>query len=350
MHSDNLPNWNGSRESFYEVWYFKLNLVGPSGPGTKSPALWLRFTTLSMQGGLKRVAEVWGIFFEPDAAGNVNKIAVKNTAKLSAPGMMENGKLSLGALQYSGTGQVSIEDSVFGANFTRGSVVSRSSEISWDLSFEPNEFTFFHVPTALTKLKLSKSTVCKPNVNVTFFGSFTVNGKRYECGTGAPGCQGHIWGTRYAHDWAWAHCNSFETKSGPAVIEALTARVKLGGAIVSPQMSAMFFEYKGERYQWNSLWSAFTIKSNYDPTSWAFVAEKGHLRINGKIDCTIRDLTGVTYEDTAGGFLYCYNTELASLAVSVYYRGKLEETLKSSGAAAFETVSRNKNPYVEVLL
>jgi hypothetical protein len=329
MQQDNYPRWDGKRNGFYEVWYLKLNL------GEAQPALWLRFTTLSLKSGLKTVAETWAIFFEPGAESAGRKLALKNTS-------------TLGAYRTEADGTVAIEDSLFGPDHTSGCVVSRGNRIEWDLKFSPNSYTFFHVPQLLQKLKLTKSVVCKPNMNVRFTGSFTVNGKRYEC-SDAPGCQGHIWGKSYAHGWAWAHCNLFEGGK-PAALEILSARVKLGGVVTSPQMSALCLEYKGERHELNRLADAFTTKSDYALTRWQFCGERGPLRVQGVINCDVRSLVAVTYEDTQGSLLYCNNTELASMTLSVYHRGKLDGTLQSRLTTGFETVSRQRSPYVELLL
>lgn len=333
MQLDNISKWDKQRRGFYEVWYLKFNL--PASNGTAGPALWLRFTTLSLQNGLKKVAETWGIFFDPSGQGSTRKLAVKNTA-------------TLGAYNTGTDGSVQIEDSVFGPDHTSGCVVGRGNKIEWDLKFQPNDFTFFHVPDMLQKLKLTKSIVCKPNVNIKFTGSFSVNDRKYEVND-APGCQGHIWGKRYALGWAWAHCNMFEDGTDAAV-ELLSARVKLGGMIKSPQMSALYLEYKGERYEFNTMADAFSIKSDYHLTKWSFGAEKGPLRLVGQINCDLKDLLAVTYEDTEGSFLYCNNSELASMDLSLYFKGKLEKTLRSKQTTGFETVTRQKSPYVEVLL
>ena len=236
----------------------------------------------------------------------------------------------------------------FGPDHTAGTAVGRGHRIEWDLKFEPNSFTFFHVPDSLQKLKLTKSVVCKPNVDIKFTGWYTIDGRKYEC-VAAPGCQGHIWGRRYAHDWAWAHCNSFEGAE-PAALEVLSARVKLAGVLTSPRMSALFFEYKGERHEFNRLSDTFAIRSEYGLTNWKFAVDRGPIRLLGEITCDVKDLIGVTYEDTQGSFLYCNNTELATMNLSVYHKGKLETTLRSKFTTGFETVSRERSPYVEIQL
>lgn len=337
MHQDNAPRWDAKRRSFYEVWYLKFNL--PAQGTAAGPALWLRFTTLSSSNGLKKVAETWAIFFDPTSTGPTRKLAIKNTS-------------TLGAYSTKADGSLHIEDSVFAADHTSGCVVGRGNRVEWDLKFTPNDYTFWHVPSFLQKAKLTKSVVCKPNVNVTFTGTFKVNDKTYTV-SNAPGCQGHIWGTRYAHKWAWMHCNMFEAPNGElstTVLEGLSAQVKLGGVITSPQMSALFLQYKDDRFELNTMRDAFSIKSEFGLTKWIFSAEKGRLRIAGDISCDVKDLLAVTYEDTDGSYLYCNNSELASMTLSIYHNGKLEETVKSRQTTGFETVAREKNPYVEVLL
>ena len=335
MQTDNIPKWDKQKNGFYEVWYLKLNIA------PNKPALWLRFTTLSSKNGLKKIAETWAIFFDPEnsdqatQAGSIKKIAIKSTA-------------NLGAYSTKNDGTISIEDSILGPNFTKGCVVSRGNKIEWDLSFTPNDFTFFHVPQIFEKLKLSKSTVCKPNINIHFTGTFSVNGKKYECHS-SPGCSGHIWGTKYAHSWSWAHCNLFENNPD-CVLEILSARIKLGDLIASPQMSALFFQYKGEQLQLNKFTDLFTIQSKAGLTNWDFAAEHKNFRISGNIKCSLNELTTITYEDTDGSYLYCKNTELAQLTLGIYYKGKLDSTLISKGCTGFETVSRERSPYVEIAL
>lgn len=337
MQKDNLAHWDKQKHGFYEVWYLKLNAPQFEAQGT---ALWLRFTTLSLNNGLKKVAEVWAIFFESQSRGSpIRKVAIKNTVPAQF-------------FKTGDDGQIAIEDCVLGAKHTRGRVKSRGHQIEWNLNFEPNSHTFFHVPRSLRKFRIAKSVVCKPNINIKFTGNFAVNGKTYEIHD-APGCQGHIWGRKYPANWAWAHCNSFESSDDAAksaVIELLSAQVKLGGIAKSPLMSAIYFEYKGDRYEFNRLADAFSIRSQFSLTNWNFSADRGPLRIAGQINCDVKDMVAVTYEDTQGSFLYCNNSEIASMNLSVYFKGKLDATLTSRMTTGYETVSNQKSPYVELLI
>lgn len=340
MQDDNTSGWDGKSNGFYEVWYLKLNL--PAEGATPGPALWLRFTTLRLKTGLKKVAETWAIFFEPTAGGGSKKIAIKNTVPLSAL------RLGPGA-------ELRIEHNELLNESTRGSVSGRGNQLSWDLSFTTDSYTFHHVPETIRALprlrRILGSSVCKPNIDARFSGWFEVNGKRYEV-KDVPGCQGHIWGKRQAAEWAWAHCNRFEeaVEGHSSVLEVLSARTRMGGLLKSPLLSALYFSFKGERYEFNRLSDAVAIRSEYSLTSWRFAAERGSIRLQGQVECDLKDLAGVTYEDTNGGYLYCNNTELASVSLSVYFRGKLETTLRSRQTAAFETVTRERSKYVEILV
>ena len=64
-----------------------------------------------------------------------------------------------------------------------------------------------------------------------------------------------------------------------------------------------------------------------------------------------RTATSQFYEDTNGSLLYCANSKLLEVSrIHIYRRGKLSEsTFYGHGTAAFEVVTREKNPYVPIL-
>lgn len=324
MHKDNQAVWSREQNGFYEVWYLKLNLL------KEESALWIRYTTLSLKNGFKSVVETWAIWFD---GKNNQKIALKDTFPFSSFKTTEDHRIQI---QHNG----------FGRNFAQGSIRSKKHSIAWDLSFNENPETFFHVPPVLQKLKLTKSIVCKPNVDLHFNGTVSVDETTYECDA-APGCQGHIWGTDYAHEWAWAHCNSFD--AADCVLEALSARVKMGKIITSPILSAIYFRYQDEEFKINALIPALRIKSAYSIDSWDFQYESPKFSIQGNVECDQRDLVGVQYEDTRGGHLYCHNTALANCKLDLKIRGQ-EKIIIAKRSVAFETVGRKRAQSVEFLV
>ncbi|MGZ3689317.1 MAG: hypothetical protein ACXVBW_13515, partial [Bdellovibrionota bacterium] len=94
----------------------------------------------------------------------------------------------------------------------------------------------------------------------------------------------------------------------------------------------------------------FTVRSKNTLTDWKFQADRGELSFRGYAKAEHKDFAGLTYEDTNGSLLYCGNSKLSDMRVLVYRRGKLEATFDAPGTAAFEVVSRHKNPYVPIII
>lgn len=326
LSQSNLSHWQAGKKGFYEVWYFKLNQT------QGGPAIWFRLTLLANRAGDKCVAETWAVFFDAQAWG-AGHVAVKESFPLD--------------IFVATPEKIQIGDCYWADHKTAGKISSGGHEIRWELDYIPNQGTFDPVPTVLKKLGLSKSVACTPNPNLTFTGCFWVDGKAYSCNA-SRGMQGHIYGSRQAHGWAWAHANT--TGRTPFVIEALTAQVKLGGFLKSPKLSALFFEFEGQQYVWNTLGDALAIQSRYTLDGWEFCAKKPDLKLTGKISGRVGDFAGVQYEDTDGSLLYCHNSKVADLELTACRSDGSQVTLQSNGACAFEVVSRKKDDRVRILI
>jgi hypothetical protein len=322
----NLPQWPKASGRFYEVWYFKLN------QGPRAPALWLRLTVLLQPGG-KRVAETWGIFFKPNG-DSFDHVAVKESFPIEKFSF-SNQKIEIGECSW--------EDGK-----TAGKIRSGSHEIRWDLTFEPNAQGFDHVPALFKKLKLNKATVNTPNEDIAYSGQFWIDGQEYRCES-ARGMQGHIYGLQNAMRWAWGHANLADDGQ-PFVFEGLTATIRLGGLIPSPPISAFYFEYEGKRHELNQVGSALSSHSEFSIDGWNFSVNSGDLQFRGKVTTRLSDFAQIRYEDTDGSSLYCRNSKVSSLALSVLRNGKLEREIRSTTVCAFEVVSREKEERLPVLI
>jgi hypothetical protein len=332
----NSPSWGtGTRVSgpFQEVWYLKMN-----DPAAQR-ALWLRFTLLVSDNGFRRIAETWAIHFQRQASREVGKLALKQTYGIEAYSAVDGG--------------IRIGESEFRDDRTRGKVSSKGRSIEWDLAIAPaRALSFDLVPPALSRSGLVKNSVVTVGEDLRFTGTVRVDGGESFEFQAAPGMQGHLSGPRNGHSWVWGHCNTFRTDSGaPAdfVFEGISARSRLG-PLPSPKLSAFFFSYQGRDYAFNSLWDAVRLRSRNSLLEWTFAAERGELCFRGSARAEHKDFAGLTYEDTDGSLLYCANSKLSDVGVHVYRRGKLEASFQSDGAAAFEVVSRQKNPYVPLLI
>lgn len=327
----NQPKWPITDNGCYEVWYFKLNLQ--PDPNGIAPALWIRLTTLATQDGHKRVCEVWGVFFNP-ANDGFHHVAAKNTFPLD---------------QFKWDGStIQFHTAFWSDHRTVGTVSSNPHTITWDLTFQPNTFHFDHIPAVFKALKLNKSTVVTPHPDIAFSGTITVDGKPYRC-TNAPGMQGHIFGTQHATEWAWGHAN-MRTQDTHLVFEGLTARIKLAHTIPSPPLSAFFFVYNGECVIFNTLKDALRIRSTYGIDGWQFTARKKGWAFIGKIRTTPNEFAGVTYEDPAKNHLFCHNSKVSSLRLTIHKDGHHITTIDLPHRCAYEVVGPNHDTRIPILI
>ncbi|MBI4924385.1 MAG: hypothetical protein HY843_00555 [Bdellovibrio sp.] len=334
---------DGLVKSYQEVWYLKLN-----DPKTQK-ALWLRFTLLLTKSGYKKIAETWAIFFQKkEETGEIQKTALKQTFPISEFSSIQNENLI----------KIIIGNSFLTSFHTKGQIQAKGQSLEWDLDMKPlttNQFDL--VPSSLSKSKLVKNTALTVYENLSFSGDLILQGEKHRF-ENAPGMQGHLAGTKNGHSWVWAHCNYFLDDHGnraPVVFEGLSARAKLPFAIPSPKLSTFYFLYRENEFPANTLWSAIRSKSTLNFTEWSFETEHRDLEGNnlifkGQIKAELKSFAGITYEDTDGSFLYCANSKLAEMILVVFRNGKPEARFYAPFTAAYECVSRQKNPYVAMLI
>lgn len=318
---------------FIEIWHLKLN--DPSS----HRALWLRFVVLKSLNGFKKVAEVWGIYFHKTNGKEIKKVAIKQNfdfSDFSSPSAKE----------------VKIANCQLLGNRTFGAIQAKGQSIEWNLDFvNGQDASFAFVPRVLSKSKLIKTSIITDHEELFFTGKTKINGEVIEWDR-ASGMLGRIQGPRIGHSWVWSQCNTFFDEQGKAadlIFEGLTTQTKLG-PLTSPRISSFYFNYKNESYCFNTLKDAFFIKSKNTLKEWEFRAERKDISFRGYAKAEHKEFAGLTYEDTDGSLLYCSNSKLSDLRIIVYKKGKLEATFTAKETAAFEIVSRTKNPYVPLLI
>jgi hypothetical protein len=331
------PVWNPShktRKGFQEVWFMKLN--DPTG----NRALWLRFTLLVTRNGFQKISETWAIFFERERNREVTKRALKQTYPISS-------------FQSPAPRTIRIGESSLSPEGTRGFIQSKGRSISWDIKLDnQHDRPVCFIPEGLKRLGIIKNDYWALSENLHASGSVTVDGTVFEMNNSA-GMLGHISGPKNGHSWVWGHANTFVNEKGepvPFIFDGITSKARLAGGLSTPRLSSFYFYYQGKHYQFNSVWNALHMKSKSTITEWNFQADRGHLSFRGVAKAEHKDFAGVTYEDTDGSLLYCSNSKLSDMKIYVYRSGKLEATFLANGTAAFEVVSRRKNPYVKILI
>ncbi len=333
-HAVNLEVMNNdTQRGFHELWYLKLN------DPVSQRALWLRFTLLRSGNGFKRIAEAWAVYFHRTSNREVKKVALKQSYDLRAFSARPNAGLRIGENELT-------------PKSTKGSIQSKGNAITWDFSFAPErKSTFNLLPELYSRMsfkKTSAETLCE---ELIFSGVTEINGETIYW-KDAPGMLGHFYGPKSGHSWTWGQCNSFTDEAGKPVsfvFEGLSARAQIG-PITSPKISSFYFFYQNQNYSFNSLKDIIHLKSKNTLNEWEFQADRGDILFRGYIKSEYKDFAGLTYEDTNGSLLYCANSKLSSMKVLVYKRGKLEASFTADGTAAFEVVTRSKNPYVPIMV
>ncbi len=269
--------WNG-RAGWHEVWYVIV-----------AGRFWLRYTIrVPRDPAEEGESALWLVSFTRTPT------AWKRTFPLEA--------FRTGATGW----PIEIAGATIGGGEARGVLAGASWELRWSALAPP----FRHAHPLVRPLARSEVALTAPALEAS--GWIELDGERHELDR-APGHAAHLWGSRLAERWAWAHA----TLPGGRWVEALTA--KLPGL---PELSL----HASERGAANSPLALVRTRSRLDPPGWHVGPYE--------VSAARTDFLGVTYTDTDGSELVCYHAERARL------RGPGVE----SDDAAFEIATRAKLP------
>ena len=325
----NALQWDGS-PGHYEVYY--LTTTDPA-TGT---GLWIRYTMLAPLEG-DATCSLWFIATRPDGPAVARK-ATFPAAQLTA----EDGPFVLRI------GEAELTDQGMRGSF---------EDVAWDLSWAPGR-GYEHVASILRRAKVAKTVLVLPHGDVAVSGTVRLGGSELRL-DGVHGGQAHLWGSKHASRWAWAHCGDFADADGaPApgnFVDGVSVIVPRFGREVGPS-TPVVGRLLDDDFIATSPVGVVRADSHFALTSWSFQATAGNRRIDAEVDAPRASLAGVTYTDPDGEHAYCYNSETASMRVSVFDRSGrgaawlLRETLVSHGRAHFEYAQREPVPDLELHL
>lgn len=321
----NILKWKGEK-GFYEVYYIKFN-----SPETET-ACWIRYTLLSLTDGVV-LPELWGIFF--DAGDPGRKMAIKKTYSINEFAFeKERFYLQIGGAELF-------------HNHAKGELRRGDDILKWDIQYEPSEKVFYHFPyNFMYTLPFPKTKVLSPNFDIKINGVLIVKGREIIL-KGAPGQQSHIWGRKHADFWVWANCNAFS--GDKAILEGLSARIKLGG-FMTPPLTLLYLRWKGKDFYMNGLRSLFLNKTDPSFPRWKFRGTSRGFSFSGEIYAEPESFVGVEYTDPDGEKLWCLNTKVADIKIEVYEGSRRVDVLRADKKCALEFVSRHKDGRVPVLI
>jgi Tocopherol cyclase len=311
---DNAPAWTGTPGA-YEVWF--LTCSDPdSGRG-----YWIRSTLHAPLSG-PQTGVVWFAAFDrgnPTETFGFHRRYPFEAVKIAPDGF-----------------DVQIADASFQSGRVRGSLDGAGHSVRWDLGFPTGDPTYRLLPDALYRGSVAPTRPYAPNVSTLASGTIDVDGERTELDA-VPAQQGHLFGTRHAERWAWAHCASFVDEE--AVVHALTAQGRRG-PLTLPFVTSVGVLWQG---RWIRLMKV-SRRREFDLGTWRIDMGNRRYRLSGRVEAPAPTIIRARYEDPDGTPRYCHNSEVASCRLALFERkaGGFEEValLESRGTTHAEWAGR----------
>jgi hypothetical protein len=364
MERPNALQWDG-RAGHYEVWYLTLT---DAATGT---GLWIRYTMLAPANGGAggRAARAGG------GAGGRAARAGGGAGGRAAPANRGAGECALWLVAMGPGGRLARKASfplaelharddpfhvtLAGADLSDRGMAGAFEDVAWELSWEPGAAPAEHVHPLLRRARIAKTVLVLPHPDLAVSGTVRL-GDRELALDGARGGQAHLWGSKHAGRWAWAHCNDLATLDGAprpgAYLDGVSVVVPRLGRDIGPS-TPVVGHLLGEDFRATSPARVVRAPSRFGLTGWRFEATDGRRRVECEVEAPRESLVGVTYRDPDGERAWCYNSEVASMRAVVWdrtARGRSgwtpRETLVADGRAHFEYAQREPVAGVDVLV
>ena len=314
---DNVPVWDG-KPGHYEVWFLTLS-DGKS-------AYWIR-STLHAPTGAPPEGRVWFARFDRDRP---ERILAMNRA------------WPMGEVQdRPDPFEVRIGDAEMASGRAAGRIEGDGHVVEWDLTWPTGDETLKLLPDAFYRGGLAPTKPFSPNPNTRFSVTVTVDGEAATLDE-MPGQQGHLYGTRHAERWSWAHCTSFEGDDD-VMLSALTAQGKRG-PITTPFTTFVALRLNGRLIRLSKA----SRKRTSTLGAWRIDLGDRQFRLTGRIAADPELMVQARYLDPDGTPRWCHNSEVASSRLVLFERhsGGFEElaSLSSVGTTHAEWGGRTPAP------
>jgi hypothetical protein len=246
-----------------------------------------------------------------------------------------------------------------GADLSDRGMAGEVDDAAWELSWEPSLPAVEHVHPLIRRTGIAQTLLTLVHPDLAISGTVRFGDRRLEL-DGARGGQAHLWGSKHAARWAWAHANDLRGIDGKrrpgAYVDGVSVYVPRFGRELGPS-TPVVGRFGGRDFRATDPIGVVRTSSRFDLTSWRFEARDGHRRVVGEVDTPRESLVGVAYHDPDGDPAYCYNSEVASIRLFVWdrtARGRfgwtLRDTLVADGTTHFEYAQRQPVDGVPLLL
>lgn len=314
------------RSPAYEIYYGKVD-VGPDR------ALWFRYTVLD---GASQRASVWAIRFDGrDVTASRDDFPLDRLEKphrVTVPEGANPERFKRSPQVFEIPGEAHLDPS---------NALGTAGDIEWDLELADSGRRFSFLPDFLEDSVVASSNYASCLIDGRATGRITQGDETWEVNN-ATAMVGHIWGSRNrARRWGWSHCNHFDERDD-AVFEGLSVSLGIAGPVVTPPLTGCVLYLDGEKYVFRSPLEVVRAETDVSRDRWTFKTRADGVTLEGTVRSSSDRMAVVTYEDTAGENLWCHNSKLADLTLRLDDPERSGvETLRSTGSAAYEYVTRN---------
>jgi hypothetical protein len=321
----------------YESFYFR----GTSADGRH--AFWLKHNMLRYQGS----QDVWleGALVLFDRAANKTS-AVYSHEAVDASRFERMSHVAKDwehvALQLRNGSSVQI-----GRNYVGGQLTGEGGQARWDLQVNHSETSLRQFPhEAMYRLPWPRNKLLTRDCHVDFHGSVYAGDLAF---SGAfHGMNGHNWGTRHAHAYAYANCGRFRGQDS-AYFDGYSARVSFaGGRLVTPWLSMASLHLGGQWRHFNSVLRAPSQKvRRLDDYGWRAEMVNATHRLEIDVDgASPQALPWVAlhYENPDRRRRVVKSTKMAALKLRLCRRSGEVESELFSDACELETLLPGNEP------
>jgi hypothetical protein len=315
-----VPQKAGHYESFY------LKLVQPGG----GRGAWIRHT-VHKRPGQEATCALWFVLFDSSAAG-----------PRAAKRQFGADQLSADAETY-----IRVADATLTEGRATGQVVTDALEAKWDLSFADSHEPFHHLPRDfLYRAPLPKTKFLSPYPDAVFSGRLEVGGEGIDV-QDWRGMIGHNWGAEHAERWVWVQGSGFEGRSPEDYFDMAVGRIKVGGA-TTPWVGNAMLMLDDQPHRLGGFGHIPSTEVSEEPTGATFELKGKGVVLSGTVRAAAKDFVAWIYADPVGPEHNTLNCSISDLELHVERSGRAAETLKVSGAAAYEFGTRDKDHGIPV--
>ncbi len=328
-----------SKKGLYEVYFIIFHNKD------RNESYWIRYTlvcnkrTTTQQVNNKGEGVLWFGYFNTSEAKK-NFMVKKHYALEDVKGTYE----SNGDFKF-----ITIGNSFLSLSKAIGNFTAKSGKIfAWELDLSDFQTPYKVVPAIAKTLKISNTINNATHPHITISGTINLNGEIIAL-QNVPGIQYHTYSDSYTIPWEWFSC--YIIKDWPLGYIDFSYKVNKGILEINNGQKSLT--------PWNTniikkLLTSKKLKRIRSINKLNFEMENKNVIIKGEIDVPKEDLLGIEYIGPKGETFYCYNSEIASLSMTINYKkskhDKFNEiNLKFHHNVAFETTSKEPIKGIEYL-